>query len=150
MAVQANIIEDGIHYLSGIGSTTYHDDWNNEDIDVELFCIDDVIYGAYIDPEDGYRSYGRITAATDIADCKCQFTFPPQKVIVENVHTKIEDEYGIATDAYKLVIKDAILNKEELVVGTDYSDDYYPCAIFSYQPMNLYANVEKSAKGFVS
>lgn len=93
MAVQANIIEDGVHYLSGIGSTTYHDDWNNEDIDVELFCIDDVIYGAYIDPEDGYRSYGRITAATDIADCKCQFTFPPQKVIVENVHTKIDDEY---------------------------------------------------------
>ena len=150
MAVQANLIENGVHYLSGIGSTTYHDDWNNEDIDVELFCIDDVIYGAYIDPEDGQRSYGRITAATDIADCKCQFTFPPQKVIVENVHTKIEDEYGIATDAYKLVIKDAILNKEVLVVGTDYSDDYYPCAIFNYQPMNLYANVEKSVKGFVS
>ena len=142
MAIQANVIEDGVHYLSGIGSTTYHDEWNNEYIDVELFCIDDVVYGAYIDPDDGYRSYGKITAATDIADCKCQFTFPPQKVIVENVHTKIEDEFGIT--------KDAILDKEVLVVGTDYSDDWYPCAIFNYQPMNLYANVEKSAKGFVS
>ena len=117
---------------------------------VQANLIDDVVYGAYIDPDDGYRSYGKITAATDIADCKCQFTFPPQKVIVENVHTNIEDEFGITTDAYKLVIKDAILDKEVLVVGTDYSDDWYPCAIFNYQPMNLYANVEKSAKGFVS
>lgn len=150
MGIQKNIIENGVHYLSGIGSTTYHDDWNNEDIDVELFCIDGVIYGAYIDPNDGYRSYGRITAATDIPNCKCQFTFPPQKVIVENIHTNIEYECGFTADVYKLLIKDAILDKEVLVVGTDYSDEYYPCAIFNYQPMNLYANVEKSAKGFVS
>lgn len=150
MAVQANIIEDGVHYLSGIGSTTYHENWNNEDIDVELFCIDDVVYGAYIDPFDDYRSFGRITAATDIVNCKCQFTFPPQKVIVENVRTKIKDEYGNYIDNYKLVIKDAILNKEVLVVGTDYSDEYYPCAIFSYQPMNLHVNVEKSTKGSVN
>ena len=47
MAIQANVIENGVHYLSGIGSTTYHDEWNNEYIDVELFCIDDVVYGAY-------------------------------------------------------------------------------------------------------
>ena len=150
MVNQESIIEDGVHYLSGIGSTTYYDEWNKVMVDVDLFCIDGVVYGAYIDPDDGYRSYGKITAATDIADCKCQFTFPPQKVIVENVHTKIEDEFGITTDAYKLVIKDAILDKEVLVVGTDYSDDWYPCAIFNYQPMNLYANVEKSAKGFAS
>lgn len=150
MIEQASIIKDGVHYLSGIGSTTYYDHWNKEEVDVDLFCIDDVVYGAYIDPDDGYRSYGRITAATDIANCKCQFTFPPQKVIVENVHTKVDGEYGTATDAYKLVIKDAVLNKEVLVVGTDYSDDWYPCAIFNYQPMNLYANVEKSAKGYVS
>lgn len=150
MAVKTNLIEDGVHYLSGIGNTTYHCDWDNAEVDVDLFCIDGIVYGAYIDPADGYRSYGRITAATDVANCKCQFTFPPQKVIVENVHTKIDGEYGIATDAYKIVIKDAILDKEVLVVGTDYSDDYYPCAIFDYQPMNLYANVEKSAKGTVS
>ena len=150
MTVKTNLIEDGVHYLSGIGNTTYHSDWDNAEVDVDLFCIDGIVYGAYIDPLDGYRSYGIITEVTDIPNCKCQFTFPPQKVIVENVHTKIDDEYGMVTDAYKLVIKDAILNKEVLVVGTDYSDDYYPCAIFSYQPMNLYANVEKSAKGFVS
>ena len=150
MVNQESIIEDGVHYLSGIGSTTYYDEWNKVMVDVDLFCIDDVVYGAYIDPDDGYRSYGRITAATAIADCKCQFTFPPQKVIVENVHTKVDCEYGFVTDAYKLVIKDAVLNKEVLVVGTDYSDDWYPCAIFNYQPMNLYANVEKAAKGYVS
>lgn len=145
MAVQANLIEDGVHYLSGIGNTTYHSDWDNAEVDVDLFCIDGIVYGAYIDPLDGYRSYGIITEVTDIPNCKCQFTFPPQKVIVRNIHS--ETEY---TNFYKIVIKDAILDKEVLVVGTDYYDDYYPCAIFDYQPMNLYANVVKSAKGTVS
>lgn len=146
-----NVIENGVHYLSGIGSTTYHDEWNDEDVEVNLFKIDDVVYGAYIDANDGYRSYGRISAATDVADCKCQYEFPPQKVIVENRHEQVVDEYGYEEqDKYLLVIKDAILDKEVLVVGTDYADSYYPIAIFRYQPMNLYANVERQAKGYVS
>lgn len=132
----------GVHYLSGVGFGTIHDEWNDEDIDVDLFCIDGVTYGAYVDPDDGYRSYGHI----GVSNLECQYTFEPQKVIVDIVEEREVDETwgGYIRDVRMVIIKDAILNKEVLRVGTDYADSYYPMAIFDYQPMNLYSNVARS------
>lgn len=147
-----DLISDGVHYLSGIGSTSFHNEWNDEEIEVNLFKIDDVVYGAYVDPDDGYRSYGCITATPEFVGMKCDTEFPPQKVIVENVKKEIpscvENDW-VGIDKELLIIKDAILNKNVLVVGTDYSEDYYPMAIFDYQPMNLYVNVERHINGNV-
>ena len=147
--MRKNLISDGIHYLSGIGSVQFTDEnsINYNEIEGNLFEIDGVTYLAYLDPDDGWRSYGVMQPTTQY---KCQYTFPPQKVIVTNRHIEEEltDDWGYNEQVKRdfLIIKDAILNKEVLAVGTDYSEDYYPVAIFRYSPMNLYANVVKDMK----
>lgn len=139
-----NLFTDGKHFLSGIGYTTIKSDgFYEDDIDVDLFCIDGITYGAFIDPNDGYRSYGAIQEI----DAKCQYTFPPQPVLVKNVeiNNTIEhndENYGWSEveNKYFICITDAINKKEVLLVGTDYSEDYYPRAIFRYTPENLEVN----------
>lgn len=136
-----NIISNGLHYLSGIGHSTKHN-WDGTEINVNLFCIDDKTYGVYEDPDDGWRSYGRLEEVDD----KCQYTFPPQSIKVVNEKVYNETDYGIYTeyeDKFIIHIYDAINGKEVLVVGTDYSDDYYPLAIFNYTPENLEINKVK-------
>lgn len=108
------------------------------------FIIDGVTYGAFIDPDDGYRSYGSIQ---EVKDHKCQYTFPPQPVNIQNVNINKEvyreDKFGgwheyISKDFLRMT--DAVNGKEVLEIGTDYSEDYYPCAIFHYTPENLEIN----------
>ena len=48
-----------------------------------------------------------------------------------------------AEDKHLLVMTDATNGKEVLVVGTDYTDDYYPNACFHWQPENLEINKTK-------
>ena len=133
-------LSNGVHYLSGVGYITFADDWGYGDIEGYLFKIDDVVYIAYLDPDDGYRSYGHIAPCT--LDCKCQFEFPPQKVIVQNysnVQKRDEDGY-LLEDLTYVTLTDAVTNKEILSVGTDYAEDYYPMAIFKYSPENMSIN----------
>ena len=135
-----NIISDGIHYLSGIGYSTKEDGWSNKGINVKLFCIDGKTYGAYEDPDDGYRSFGCL----EEMDAKCQYTFPPQavRVVNESLDRKIayEDGWIEYEDKFMMRILDAVNGKEVLVVGTDFSESYYPMAIFNYTPENLEIN----------
>lgn len=144
-----DLISNGIHYLSGVGSIQFTDEnsLNYNEIEGYLFEIDGITYLAYLDPNDGWRSYGVIQPT---AKYKCQYRFPPQKVVVTNKHIngKQTDDLGYSKDLNQdfLIIKDAILNKEVLAVGTDYSEDYYPVAIFRYSPMNLYSNVVKDMR----
>ena len=135
-----NVISNGLHTISGIGDAIIHDDWNDEDIDVDLFCIDGVTYGAWIDPDDGYRSYGVIKA---MPEHKCQYTFPPQSIKIENKTIKGNPMDYFAEDKTLFVMTDATNGKEVLVVGTDYSDNYYPNACFKWQPENLEVNQGK-------
>lgn len=137
-----NLIENGVHYLSGIGHTEYRDEWSDDIVEAYLFCIDGTTYAAYIDHNDGYRSYGRI----EPTNAKCQFNFEPQKVVITNNTIQQENEYGDYEDAVWLTMEDPILRKEVLAIGTDYTDSYYPLAIFRYNPMNLYVNVERSIR----
>lgn len=136
-----DFLTDGVHYLSGIGHTVFKDRYD-DDIEGELFCIDGNVYGAYIDPDDGWRSYGVIQKV----DAKCQYTFPPQAVLIEHIDENRmikEDDWFDYVKRELLVIKDAKNLEEVLVVGTDRTDDYYPCAIFNYTPENLEINKEK-------
>lgn len=137
----AALIENGIHLLSGVGHTEIFDDWSGEGIDVDLFCIDGVTYGAFIDPCDGWRSYGVIKEVSN----KCQYTFPPQEVEVANykIVEEATEENWYGKDIQKLIIRDAVNGKEVLVVGTDLSDGYYPMAIFNYTPENLQINANR-------
>lgn len=134
-------MRNGKYMMSGVGSATMTDDWNGNDIDIDLFCLDGVVYGAYIDPDDGYRSYGVIRPT----DYKCQYTFPPQEVIVEEVEERVPHEGCYDYDEHRrfITITDAKNGKLILKVGTDYTDDYYPMAIFSYSPENFEVNQGK-------
>lgn len=138
--VKDNIISNGLHTISGIGNVTIQDDLHDTDIDVDLFCIDGVTYGAFIDPDDGYRSYGVITK---MPEYKCQYTFPPQPIKVENKLVKGSPMTRFAEDKHLLVMTDATNGKEVLVVGTDYAVDFYPNACFYWQPENLEINQGK-------
>lgn len=131
------LIPNGYYLLSGIGHTTIKDEYHiDEDIEVDLFCLNGVTYGAYIDPYDGYRSYGIISPMEN--GVKCQYTFSPQPVRVKN--EEVKNSAGNLTDKELIKIIDAVNKKEVLVVGTDYSEDYYPYAIFNYTPENLEIN----------
>lgn len=135
-----NIISNGLHTISGIGNTTTQEGVYDTDVDVDLFCIDGVTYGAFIDPNDGYRSYGVIKK---MPEYKCQYTFPPQPIKIENKIIKGNPMDYFAEDKHLLVMTDATNGKEVLVVGTDYTDDYYPNACFHWQPENLEINKNK-------
>ena len=67
--------------------------------------------------------------------------FPPQRVKVYSTHLKEfdEDSYYGTEKSYITIYnsKDDSLIAE---VGTDYSDSYYPCAIFRWYPQNLPIN----------
>lgn len=121
----------GLHEFSGIDITTIKDDdeyGSYEDINVILFIIDGVTYLAKEDPEDGYRS-----CCEDIepSELSVKYKFSPIKVFCK----QSEDE-----DDNIFEIIDCITAKPILKVGTDYSDDYYPCCIFDYQPGNMSVN----------
>lgn len=79
------------------------------------------------------------------------YNFPRQKVVVEtrviNDGVEMVDDNCDEYEMRFVLIKDAILDKVVLKIGTNYTDRYYPYCIFQYNPMNLYANVEMSMQG---
>lgn len=134
------IVSNGAHMLSGIGEySTKNDD--GKDMEVTVFQIDGNNYAIALDPYDGYRSYGTI----EETDFTPQYTFPPQQVEIhffkEGKRVYIE---GRGFETYKsryMIIIDH--GRDVLMVGTNYTDCYYPVAIFEYHPENLEINQGK-------
>ena len=91
-----------------------------------LFQIDGSNYLVIEDGDDGYRSYMNEIEKTDRV---IKNTFLGQSVKCEH--------QGEETDILKIYSLD---NKLILEVGTDYFDDYYPCAVFNYYPENMDIN----------
>lgn len=133
----SEMIENGWHELSGVGRVWYHDDWNDEDVEGVAIRIDGVVYTAYVDPSDGFRSYGYITRA--IQGEKLSAVFLPQPVFVQNSEERSQDDNGWPRDYSMLSVYN---HRDELIlcIGTDHSDSYYPRAIFQYNPENLPIN----------
>ena len=53
------MLENGIVKLSGFCETTFYVGWDNDKpVDGFIVQINGVNYGTYVDPDDGYRSYG--------------------------------------------------------------------------------------------
>lgn len=137
----ANLIEDGLHMLTGIGQTSFYDEWNCTDIDGVVLQIDGKNYVVYEDPDDSYRSYGRMHE-TDEA--------PKVVFLAEPVYARNKSERG--TDENMWLIDWELLElrnvEGELVleIGTDHSDTYYPLAIFHWYPENLSVNKERGRR----
>lgn len=138
----ANIIKDGVHYLSGFDEITVNT-WH-EDANGVALCIDGVYYGAHEDPDDGYRSYGCFYKIE--SDFKGTNKFPPQKVIVKNVHDTASEEVN-GMILWELDYKGVKITNEDgeliLEVGTDYADSYYPRAYCHWHPENLPINKDR-------
>jgi len=79
-------IKDGIHILSGIIDLTIKGDCGSpyylwEDANGFVIELDGKTYVVFEDPEDGYRSCGKIDLAKNGE--VCTNTFPEQKVLVK-------------------------------------------------------------------
>ena len=131
--------DDTIHLLSGISEITFRNDYCEEE-DGILITIDGKNYFMGVDPDDGWRSYGSLFEVTD-KDIKQKFSFPAENVQI--IPFKKEG-YDIDTcecvDKMGIVIRNIQDGSIIVEIGTDYSDGYYPCAIFRYYPENLQYN----------
>ena len=86
------------------------------------FILDNVKYQVYSDEADGYRSY--LSEVFSDQSCCCQNTFTPLEVLVI---WKTPEQNAIC-------ILNNSTGKLILEVGTDYTYDYYPCAIAYFNP----------------
>lgn len=91
------------------------------------FKLNDKVFEAVEDPDDGYRSY---MESVEIRDSKGIFLGIPLGVVkVEQVTTT---EYHDSFGGYQLV--DVFTGHVWLTFGTDNWDDYYPTFVFEYTP----------------
>ena len=65
----------------------------------------------------------------------CKNVFPSQPVFI----SFSDNEYGVQV----YTLRNANNGEVILKFGTDYSDSYYPMAIFDYNPENMPINIEK-------
>jgi hypothetical protein len=93
-------------------------------VDNNCFKLNDVVYEAVEDEEDGYRSSLGCVETRDI-ESKIFFGMPIARVVIESA-----DEGSF--DGYKLT--DLHDGHEWLRFGTDDYDDWYPCFRFEYSP----------------
>ena len=129
----------GKHFLSGVemGTETFVGFWGREETrSFVKFTLDGVHYMATEDPDDGYRSYCEEIRVSDTAP---KFTFPP----VEVIGTMMPDNMVWHETNDVLVLMDALTEKSVLEVGTENTNDYYPCCHFEYHPENMACNAAK-------
>lgn len=93
------------------------------------FILDSRTYEVTEDEDDGYRSSANAIVSSGEAMSN---TFHPVQVFVST-----EDDDQI------LVIQDAKTGDEIIRVGTENSDDYYPCFINSFNPIAMAINKEE-------
>jgi hypothetical protein len=91
-------------------------------VDSNCFKLNDTIYEAVEDPDDGYRSCMEELRVVAEPDNLIFHSLPLANVLMQE-----EDE-----DIDLLV--DADTGHVWLRYGTDYSDSYYPCFVFEYTP----------------
>ena len=107
-----------------------------EDANVIRFRLDGVVYVAFEDPSDGYRSSMDKLIVSPTPEMTN--VFPATNVLARK---KADDEYGSVNDTLELI--DMVTGKVVMEVGTDNTDDYYPSFVSNFQPENLSANQHK-------
>jgi len=123
----------GRHILTGV-------DMDAEDIKEEYgdryescnvcrFTLDSVTYAAIEDPDDGYRSSMRELV---VSPSPTKNEFPPCAVLACLRNKRNEDILDLI---------DEVTGKVVLSVGTDNTDDYYPCFVSEYTPENMACNI---------
>lgn len=109
----------------------------------QSFKVGDQVIEVLENPDDGYRSflggflshdeskfnfYTKPFARVRLEHCGTEAIQDPKYPAEDHGTVLIESDF----DGYKLV--DVVDNHIWLEFGTNYSDDYYPCFVFSYTP----------------
>lgn len=132
--------ESKIVKLSGFCDATFYVGWNNDEpVDGFIVQIDGVNYGAYVDPDDGYRSYSSFFET----DQPCTSTFPPQEVLW--VTAIDEGGYDWCEEPKMEALRLINPTTEETIihVGTVWYDSYYPMGRCYFNPEALPINNNK-------
>ena len=123
--------------------TTIRDvEWCDDKLEGVIVEIDGEQYFFYVDPDDGYRSYG---GWTKIANRVLDVQFVPQTVWAVVDHEQMwdmwNDEPADDFNHYFKLINPAD-GTEILKLGTsyEYGDPWYPCGICRWYPENLPIN----------
>lgn len=100
-------------------------------VDNYMFKLDDTLWEAVEDPDDGYRScLGAIEIRPTKGNKKIFYREP---LAIVRVDKNYECKGDADNDGYELV--DTEFEHIWLAFGTDNSDGYYPCFYFNYTPM---------------
>jgi hypothetical protein len=106
-----------------------------EDNDYMFVKLDDKVYGLFKDNSDGYRSYGVMQGESDpkdYANLTFNLEYTPIEVDVEEVRTDDSDGYFEGIRIYGSKDLNSRTSEPICELGTDYSEDYYPCCIDSF------------------
>lgn len=124
-------VDESVEQIKGWGSWT-------DSANCLRFRLDGKVYVALEDPDDGYRSAMR---KLFILDGKMKNVFTPVRVIARVCKETGRLPYRNSADLLQLV--DIANGKVILEVGTDNTDDYYPCFVASWVPENMALNATR-------
>lgn len=102
-------------------------------VDNNRFKLEGFVFEAKEDPDDGYRSYlGSIEINPEHQDDKLIFFKKPLAMIEMKWYEQGECPHLPSFEGYQFEEYEG--SHMWLRIGTDYSDDYYPCFMFEYIP----------------
>lgn len=135
-------IPDGKHWLTAVESVHFENDYGDE-YNGYVIELDGVLYLAYEDPDDGYRSYSSLRPVAEGESFEIHNRFEPQLVVSESCRVTIDDpeDYFYEQDKQMFTLTN-LRGGTVLEVTTDYSEDYYPVGWVKYHPEELPANLE--------
>ncbi len=125
----------GLHILTGCqpGTMPKTSEWQDSDPNTLDFILDGKTISAVEEPDDGYRS-----SMEDLVENReglvITNTFQPVFVL----GTKRKDEDYMKNDVVDFI--DCITGKVVLSIGTENTDDYYPCFVAEFTPENMWMN----------
>lgn len=126
----------GLHEYGGVELGTNPEN----DAEYVIFMLDGKCYKIEEDPDDGWRSYAKdVEEYPGTMSRRCILPYPIKVVCYmdDNPETTI------------LKFMDAENGGVFLSIGTEHSDDWYPCCRFEYHPENIHLNETDSRFSWV-
>lgn len=126
----------GLHEYGGVELGT-----NSEnDAEYVIFMLDGNCYKIEEDPDDGWRSYAKdVEEYHGEMSRRCILPYPIK------VFCYMDDN----PDHNILKFMDAENGRIFLLLGTEHTDDWYPCCRFEYNPENIHLNEKDNSFSWV-
>ena len=122
--------------LSGFCRKDFEIGFHNESVEGFIVQIDGKSYASYVDPDDGYRSYGVFFET----DEKCTNIFPPQDVLLDIIEDNGGDNWCEEPQCKLWRILNPETKEVILECGTVWYDSYYPMGRCYFDPTKMPIN----------